>query len=210
MTDGSISLNVNTFDSIVLGVVALSALIAFFRGFLRELLSFGAWVGAAAITIYLFPHSDELLHQYVKNDKLAAGGGAILTFFFALLVISIINSIILSYVKPGVQVGLLDNFLGLVFGVLRGAFIVSFGFLILSAVIPKSPQPEWLKNSITKNYLKTGADMLVEIAPKYMVEMEAVIKKQVDHQKNPQDYPPVETEKDYKPGTTQELNSAIR
>src|SRR5579863_4572201 len=104
MADGNISLNVNTFDSIIIGIVVLSSLIAFFRGFLRELLSFGAWVGAAAITIYLFPHSDELMHQYVKNDKIAAGGGAIVTYFFALLVISLINSIILSYVKPGIQV----------------------------------------------------------------------------------------------------------
>ena len=42
----------NTLDMIVVGVVAASALLAFFRGFLREILAIGAWVGAIAIAYY--------------------------------------------------------------------------------------------------------------------------------------------------------------
>lgn len=206
MSDVNLHLSINTFDSIVIGVFALSAIIAFFRGFLREFLSFGAWVGAAAITIYMFPHSDDMMRHYVKNQKLAAGGGALITYFVALIVISIINSVILRYVKTGLEVGLLDNFLGLIFGALRGAFIVSFGFLVMMAVVPKEPQPEWLKASVTKGYLKQGADMLVSLAPKYMVEVEDIIKKQADHSENPQDYPPVDTGKDYHSN----INSVIR
>ena len=197
MSDVNLHLSFNTFDSIVLGVFALSSLIAFFRGFLREFLSFGAWVGAAAITIYMFPHSDDMMRHYVKNQKLAAGSGALVTYFVALIVISIINSVILRYVKTGLEVGLLDNFLGLIFGALRGAFIVSFGFLVMSAVVPKSPQPEWLKGSQTRPYLKQGADMLVNVAPKYMVELEDAVRKQADHEGNPQNYPAVETDKDF-------------
>ncbi len=209
MTSGNLHINMNTFDAIVISIVFLSTLIAFFRGFIRELLSFGAWVGAAMITIYFFPHSDEMMQHYVKNQKVAAGSGALITYFIALITISIINSIILRYVKDA-DVGLLDNFLGMVFGALRGAFIVSFGFLILTAVVPKSPQPEWLKTSETKGYLKTGADMLVSAAPKYMVDMEAMVRKQVDHEKNPQDYPPADTGNDYQPRQTQGVSNAIR
>lgn len=191
MSGSNIHLSINSFDAFIFGVFFLSTIIAFFRGFIRELLSFGAWIGAALITIYFFPQAEHLMHQYVKSDKVAAGAGALIIYFIALIVISIINGIILKYVKDA-DVGLLDNFLGMLFGGLRGAFIVSFAFLVLAVVVPQQPpqEPDWLKNSITKPYLKIGADMLKDAAPKYMVDMEAFVKKQADHENNPQNYPP--------------------
>ena len=173
-----INLNINTFDSIVLLVIFLSSAIAFFRGFLSELLSFGAWVGAAAITIYFFPHADSLMHKYFKSEKVSAAAGALTIYFTALILISIINSMILKYAKTGMQVGLLDNFLGLAFGVFRGLFIVSFGFLVVLATIPKEKdkQPDWLKKSVTKEYVKEGADILAKVAPGYMKDMEGIVR----------------------------------
>ncbi|HEU5047215.1 MAG TPA: CvpA family protein [Rickettsiales bacterium] len=207
MTDVNVHLSINTFDIIILAVVGLSAIIAFFRGFLREILSFGAWVGAAVITIYLFPHSDEMMRHYVKNIKVAAGAGALITYFVALISISIVNSIILRYAKTGLEVGLLDNFLGLMFGLLRGIFIVSFAYIAISAVTPKGPEePQWLKTSITKPFLKQGADILVSAAPEYMMDIEQAMKAQADHANNPQNYPAPDTKHDFHPN----LNNAIR
>ena len=40
----------------VLIVLAISALLAFGRGFVREVLSIGAWVAAAVVTLYAFPY----------------------------------------------------------------------------------------------------------------------------------------------------------
>ena len=88
----------NVFDSVVIGVFAISCLVAFFRGFIREVLSLGAWVGAGMITVYLFPHSTEFMKQHIKgNEMIAAGAGALGTYICALLGISIINSIIIRY-----------------------------------------------------------------------------------------------------------------
>ena len=44
----------NAVDLGVLAVIALSAVFAFARGFVREALSIVAWVGAALITLYGF------------------------------------------------------------------------------------------------------------------------------------------------------------
>jgi len=193
----------NMFDAIVLGTVCLSAAIAFFRGFIRELLSLGAWVGAAIITIYLFPHSTDFMKQHVKNEHVAAGASALGTYIAALIGISIINSIIMRYVKTGMEVGLLDNFLGLVFGTLRGVFIVSLGFLIMSAVVSKDPQPEWLKTSITKEYLQDGADLIVKVAPTYLNELEGMVKKQDNDKKDNGNAP---SAPNYKPQNQKDLD----
>jgi membrane protein required for colicin V production len=161
----------NIFDSVVIGVFALSCLVAFFRGFIREILSLGAWVAAGIITVYFYPHSSEYMKQYIKNPEMAAVSGAIGTYICALFGISIINSIIIRYVKTGAEVGLLDNLLGLTFGAARGAFIVSLGFLILTFVMDEDHYPEWLKEAKTLQYAEFGAEILSKAAPEYVKEL---------------------------------------
>lgn len=169
--------NINIFDALVLSILGLSALVAFFRGFIRELLSLGAWVGAAIITIYLFPHATDFLKHRVKSDHVAAGAAALGTYIASLIVISMFFSIILRYAKSGPEVGLFDNFLGLIFGALRGAFILSLSFVVLAAFIPHDNPPDWFKTSMTAPYLEKGAGLLQSAAPKYLNEFESIIQK---------------------------------
>jgi membrane protein required for colicin V production len=180
------SFNVNTFDAVVIGILVLSAIVAFFRGFIRELLSLGAWVGAALITVYLFPHSNAFMKNHIHGSQsapVAAGVGALGTYIAALLFISLINSVILRYVKTGAEVGLLDNFLGLIFGALRGAFTIALGYLILMSVIPKDPPPEWMKNSLTRPYVEQCANLLASAAPTYLHDIEGFVKREEEKAK---------------------------
>jgi membrane protein required for colicin V production len=200
------STQINVFDAVVLCVFGLSALVAFFRGFLRELFSLGAWVGAAAVTLYLFPYSTEFVKQHMKgSDQVVAGAALTGTYIVALLVISIFNSVVIRYIKSGAEVGVLDNFLGLVFGAIRGAFILSLAYLLMTTVISKDNPPEWIKTSFTKQYLQAGADVLVKVAPKYLAEIEGVVKEEAVKQNNGEDA----GEKGYKPENLQDFNRLI-
>lgn len=49
------SLPVNIVDLIVIVVLLLSALLALFRGFVKEVLSIVGWVAALAVTYFFFP-----------------------------------------------------------------------------------------------------------------------------------------------------------
>lgn len=161
----------NVFDSVVIGVFFLSCLVAFFRGFIREILSLGAWVGAGIITLYFFPHSTEFMKNHMKNEAMAAGIGALGTYICALFGISLINSVIIRYVKTGAEVGMLDNLLGLTFGAVRGAFIVSLGFLILTFMMPEESYPDWLKEAQTRDLAEYGARVLAKAAPEYVHDL---------------------------------------
>lgn len=161
----------NIFDSIVIGVFFLSCLIAFFRGFIREVLSLGAWVGAGIITVYFFPQSTEFMKAYTKSETVAAGVGALGTYISALLVISIINAVIIRYVKTGAEVGMLDNVLGLMFGALRGGFIISLGFLVLTFTMREEDYPDWIKEAQTRELAEHGAKLLAKAAPGYINEL---------------------------------------
>lgn len=158
----------NIFDSVVLVVLFLSTLMAFFRGFVKEVLSLGAWIGSAVITLYWFPSVAELLKPHFKNQGIAAGFAAMGTYATALVSLSIVNMVIIRYLKSGSDVGLLDNMLGLVFGFARGAFIVSLGFLLMTFVMSEKNYPEWVAEARTREYVAKGADILAQVAPTYL------------------------------------------
>src|SRR4051812_23214136 len=131
-----VSTHINLFDVAVIGILLLSCLFAFFRGFVREILSLGAWIGAGIVTIYYFPAMAEKLQPHFKSAVVAAGFGTLAIYIVALIGFSIINMFILKFVKSGSDVGMLDNMLGLFFGAFRGALIVSLGFFLISIAIP--------------------------------------------------------------------------
>ena len=73
-------------DLIVVGVVILSALFAFYRGFVRETLAIAGWVGAAFSTIWMLPFGQQYTREWINLTWLAdlVAGAAI---FIATLVI---------------------------------------------------------------------------------------------------------------------------
>src|SRR6185436_15629179 len=103
------------FDAGVVAILALSCLFAFIRGFVKEMLSLGAWVGAGLITIYFFPDFAKRLEPSFKNPIVAAGMATLGLYITALLCFSIVNAIILKFLKEGSDVGILDNTFGLMF-----------------------------------------------------------------------------------------------
>lgn len=206
----------NILDTIVIAIMLLSTLIAFFRGFVKEILSLGAWLGAAIITIYCFPKVAEWLTPRVNGSPLAINLAATLgTYITALIAISIVNSIIIRYVKTGADVGVFDNMLGLMFGALRGAFIVSLGFMLLTFVFNADDYPEWIAKAKTRPYVEEGAAMLAQVAPHYLSELSALAKKEEDPEKpevivkGPQKETNLESAKDEKTPTMQQLERLL-
>ena len=166
-----IEAHLSMFDAIVLGVLLTSCLFAFFRGFVREILSLGAWVGAALITLYYFPDVAEKLQPHFKNPVVAAGIATLGLYIGALICFSVVNMFIFKLLKSGEEIGPTDNLLGLAFGALRGAFIIAVGYFFLAVAIPTKDRPDWLEKSITRPYAEEGAKLLMQIAPNYLRDL---------------------------------------
>ena len=158
----------NIFDLIVIVVIGLSALLSFFRGFAREILSLGAWIGASIIALYSFPTVSKWIEPQVKNAAVASGLASIGVFMIALVVISILTGILLKFVKKGSEVGFLDNIVGLVFGVARGILLVSIGYFVMTLVMNEKDYPAWLKESVTQPYVAKSARWVASMTPSYL------------------------------------------
>jgi membrane protein required for colicin V production len=155
---------VNGFDLAVLGVIALSAIFAFARGFVREALSIVAWVGAALITLYGFNQVYGLVIRFVTTPMLAdliAGAGL---FVIGLIVLTILTGYLARFVQSS-GLSPIDRTLGLIFGLARGVFLVSLAYLMLDISLPQSDRPGWIKQAKSEPFLAQGAELLRSALP---------------------------------------------
>jgi len=150
---------VNSFDLAVLGVIALSSIFAFARGFVREALSIVAWVGAALTTLYGFTHVYGFVVRFVTTPLLAdlvAGAGL---FVVSLIVLTILTGYLARFVQSS-ALSPIDRTLGLIFGVARGVFLVSLAYLVLDISLPQNDRPGWIKQAKSEPFLAQGAELL--------------------------------------------------
>jgi len=154
----------NPLDIGVIAVIGLSAVFAFARGFVREALSIVAWIGAGFITLYGFNMVYAIVDPMVHNpllSQLIAGFGL---FVVSLIVLTILTGIVARTVRSS-SLSPIDRTLGFVFGLLRGAFIVSLAYLLLDVSVQKNDRPVWLRDAKSGPYLQQGADMLRGFLP---------------------------------------------
>jgi membrane protein required for colicin V production len=146
-------------DIVVIAIIALSALFAFVRGFLREILSIGAWVAAGVATWFGLPVLRPFGRQYVEIELIADVVTGVVIFVAVLIVATIISHFLTRGVRES-ALGPLDRSLGLLFGVVRGALIVSVALLILDNFYPPENRPDWLKGARTLPMVQAGADLV--------------------------------------------------
>lgn len=180
-----IDAQLNYFDMAVIGIMLLSSLFAFFRGFVKEILSLLALVGSGMITVYFFKDTAQALQPHFTKAVTAAICATAILYLGSLLVFAIFNRIIIRILKSGSEIGWFDNILGLIFGALRGAFIISLGFAMVAIAIPKTKQPQWLEQAKTRPYAEKGAQILANIAPEYLQELSNLQKKAGERARDP-------------------------
>jgi membrane protein required for colicin V production len=152
-------------DVIVLLVLLISAVAAFARGFVHEVLSIGAWIGAGIATIYLFPMAQPHARELVAIPLLADIGAGIVIFLACLIVLAVLTRTLSSRVKDS-ALGALDRSLGLVFGVLRGAVIVALAWLVMVWALPEeSDRPDWIQEAKSRRLVEASADALAQVLP---------------------------------------------
>ena len=93
-------------DLVVLAVLAVSALLAFMRGFVREVLGLAAWVGAIAAAVWALPRVRPQFVKWIGDspwvDPIALG----VAFVITLIVLIIISRWISALVRASPISGL--------------------------------------------------------------------------------------------------------
>ncbi len=164
---------VNPVDILVALVMLISALLALSRGAVREILGVSAWIGAALVAVFAFPHVRPYPRQWVADnwpefdlgETLADAATALVLFLVALIIFTIVNQMISGYVQRS-RMGTLDRSVGFIFGLLRGAVLVCLAYMLFVwAVKEPEDRPPWVEEAKATPYIRMGAEMIRQIAP---------------------------------------------
>lgn len=154
-------------DLVVLGVLAISALLAFLRGFVREVLGVAAWIGAAIAAIWAFPYARPKFRDWLGAPDLVDPVTFGVVFIVVLLVLLLVSGWIGALVRRSVLGGL-DRTLGLVFGLARGAALVVVAYIAGGIVIPVDRWPPPVLQARTLPIAYRGANWVVaQLPPEY-------------------------------------------
>ena len=154
----------NWFDFTVIGVVALSGLLAMARGFIKELLSLIGWIVAAFVTFLALPYVREPVRNIVKSQTIADIGSGIVIFLVVLVLCGIFTHQLTRRLPSG-TFGFVDGLAGLVFGLARGALLVALAYLLIQVAFKENNLPTWVTEARTKEYLDQGAQILRRLNP---------------------------------------------
>lgn len=128
-------------DLVVLAVLAVSAALAFMRGFVREILGLIGWVGAIAAAVWGLPLLRPRLTHWMHASPWVDPVGFVAIFLVSLIVLLLIARVIGRAVHNS-PLGSLDRTLGLVFGLVRGAALVIIAYIGAGMVVPVNQWPE--------------------------------------------------------------------
>ncbi|MDT2084382.1 MAG: CvpA family protein [Planktomarina sp.] len=135
----------DSFTIIDLGVIiiiAVSALLAFSRGMVREGMAIAGWI-AAAILAFIFADTAQPLVRQIPylgdilgdSCELLILASFAVIFAIALLIVSIFTPLLSTIVQKSILSGL-DKNLGFIFGICRGLVLVIAAFFVYFTVMP--------------------------------------------------------------------------
>jgi membrane protein required for colicin V production len=130
-------------DAALLAIVAISGLVAMYRGFTREVLSILSWVAAGLALLYFIrSHRDlavtvaeqfsspvQTVHVYIAQVAIGA-----VIFLFVLIVVHLLTSHISDSILDS-RIGAIDRILGL--GVVRGFVLVVIPYMFAVSFVCK-------------------------------------------------------------------------
>lgn len=135
-----------TFDWIIIGVVGISALMSIRRGFVKEALSLVTWVAAVIVARLFAGHVSVLLEGQIQTESLRLGASYLILFIGTLMVGGMVNFVMGELVEMTGLSGT-DRFLGMFFGMARGALIVLVIVAGLHYVAPVE-EDDWYRQSL--------------------------------------------------------------
>jgi membrane protein required for colicin V production len=149
-------------DVVILALIALSAILSLFRGFVKEALALATWLVALWVAMTFYEPLAALLSQWITLVSAQKITAFAVLFICVLLIGAVINYLASKLVSRTGLSGT-DKMLGVVFGIARGGVIVAI--LVLLAGLTPFPQDHWWQDSQLLGYFQEFALWLRNFLP---------------------------------------------
>jgi len=151
----------NLVDIVILLLLVLSAVLGYRSGFIQSCFSLAGLIAGIAIASWNYKHFAGQLAPTVQNPRLAEAICFCLLALAVMLVAGLLGMLIKGLIH-GVGLGWLDRIFGLVFGLLRGALLVTLCIVTLAAFFPDT---RWLGDAQLSRYFLGSVHITTHITP---------------------------------------------
>ncbi|WP_431300056.1 CvpA family protein [Tabrizicola sp. BL-A-41-H6] len=128
-------------------IVVISAILAFSRGLVRELMAILGWVGAAILAFIFAPSAQPLVKELPVVGEFLSGSCELSVvaafagvFAIGLIVAALFTPLFSSAVQRS-ALGGIDQALGFLFGALRGVLLIAVAFVVYDRVLSDQAIP---------------------------------------------------------------------
>ncbi|GMQ88743.1 MAG: CvpA family protein [Gammaproteobacteria bacterium] len=149
-------------DYILLVIIAVSALLSLWRGFMKEAISLVSWIAALWVGMLFFYDLARVMRDWIDTPTIRNVVAFGLLFIGTLVVGGLVNYLVGQLVS---RTGLTstDRILGMIFGVARGVVVVAV--LVMLAGLTTVPQDPWWQESTLLEYFQDIALWLRAFLP---------------------------------------------
>lgn len=154
-------------DYILLVIVAVSALLSLWRGFVMEAISLVSWIVALWVAVIFFQDLADLMTDWIVSASIRDVAAFAMLFIGTVLVGGLVNFLVGQLVaKTGLTAT--DRALGMLFGFVRGVVIVAV--LVLLAGLTALPQDPWWREALLLGHFQDMALWLSSFLPDHIAE----------------------------------------
>ncbi len=152
---------INPLDAVIIVLIAASAVVSLWRGFLREALSLAGWVAAVWVALRFSPLLADQL-SWVSHSGARTLLAALLSFVATLFTAALISHAVVRLVRASGLSGT-DRALGVLFGLVRGGVIVVL--LLVAGHLLALDQAPWWALSRLRPYFEGLSAWLLQYLP---------------------------------------------
>jgi len=149
-------------DYVIIGIIALSAIIGLARGLIREVIALAVWVLAVLAAWMFYVPVAEQLTPWIATPSVRLGA-AVLLLILGVLIAGALVAYLLSVLVDKTGLTGTDRLLGMVFGAGRGAVLVAL-LVFLGTLTPIASDPWWTESSLLPKF-QLLADLMLDMIP---------------------------------------------
>ena len=149
-------------DYVIIGIIALSAIIGLARGLIREVIALAVWIVAALAAWLFYVPVAEQLTPWIETPSVRMAA-AVLILVFGVLIVGAIVAYLLSVLVDKTGLTGTDRLLGMVFGAGRGAVLVAL-LVFLATLTPVAEDPWWSQSRLLPKF-QLLADLMLDMIP---------------------------------------------
>jgi membrane protein required for colicin V production len=142
-------------DYVIIGVIALSAIIGLARGLIREVIALAVWICALLAAWMFYRPLAEQLTPWIATPSVI--------LVFGVLIVGALLGYVLSLLVDKTGLTGTDRLLGMVFGAGRGAVLVAL-LVFLAALTPVVEDPWWSESRLLPKF-QLLADLMLDMIP---------------------------------------------